>query len=266
MIPNFVEDPEARIAQHQQSHISHSQISRYLLCPEQYRRWYIDHFRPKIPPATLVFGQLIHQAIADLFLKKTDPVVSFDNAWNFLKSVPLAFNERESWERLSVAGRGLLEKFLREELPKIGAVQAVEKVFEIRITSLDLPLVGIIDLVAEVDGRETIIDWKTAGAVYGPHEVALSDQLTVYKLAEPSVESLALCVLVKTKVPKIEWHKTKRTSIELTDYLAKAAYVARDIESARFYKRPGMHCAWCDFLPLCLGNREEAARTLVRIR
>jgi PD-(D/E)XK nuclease superfamily len=96
------------------------------------------------------------------------------------------------------------------------------------------------DLIAEVDGRRTVLDFKTSGSTYAEHEVQLSDQLTAYQLAEPAAEQMALCVLVKTKEPKIEWHLGQRNTDDLFDYLNKAGYVAREIAAGRFYKRPGM--------------------------
>ena len=51
---------------------------------------------------------------------------------------------------------------------------------------------------------------------------------------------MALCILVKTKEPKIEWQVSDRNPDDLMDYLAKTGYVAREIVAGRFYKRPGM--------------------------
>jgi CRISPR/Cas system-associated exonuclease Cas4 (RecB family) len=246
-------------------YVSHSRINRYLTCPEQYRLYYKENLRPRVPPATLVFGQIVHQALAELLAKKVDPIKCFAESWGMLKDVPLDFNQRESWDKLKASGERLLAKFVAEELPKIGKVRAVERRFTLSITSLDLPFVGIIDLVAQMDGRKTVVDFKTAGSAYDDHEAAMSDQLTAYKLAEPEVERLALCVLVKTKEPQIEWHMTDRTGAQLGEYLAKAGYVAREIMAGRFYKRPGMWCAWCDFLPVCLGDKRKAEETLVTV-
>jgi hypothetical protein len=72
-------------------------------------------------------------------------------------------------------------------------------------------------------------------------------------------------VLVKTAEPKIEWHPTKRDSARLTEFLSKAGYVAREIKAGEFYKRTGIHCSWCDFLPVCLGNEKTAEETLVKV-
>ena len=182
------------------------------------------------------------------------------------KQVELTYGKKESWEKLRDSGQGLLEKFLKEEVPRIGNVRAAEKPFELNITSLDLPFIGFIDLIGDVDGKSTVADFKTSASAYEKHEAALSDQLTAYRLAEPDVEQVALWVLVKTKEPKIEWHPSNRDGAQLTEFLSKTGYVAREIAAGHFYKRPGMWCSWCDFLPVCLGDRKKVEETLVKVR
>ena len=207
----------------------------------------------------------MHLALAHLFNGKAEPVKFFLEVWNGLEKVDLTYGKKESWEKFKASGDGLLRKFIKDELPRIRAVKAVEKPFKLEISSLDLPLVGVIDLVAEVDARDRVIDFKTADKSYGPVDIVLSDQLTTYQLTEPEVPDLALCVLVKTTEPKIEWYPTKRDSTRLTEFLNKAGYVAHEIKAEVFYKRTGIHCAWCDFLQVCLGNKKMAEETLVRV-
>src|SRR5207245_9151094 len=101
--------------------------------------------------------------------------------------------------------------------------------FEPPVPALDAPSVGIIDLVGQVEDRLTVVDFKTAGSDYEDHEAALSDQLTAYALAEPEAEQVALCVLIKTKEPRIEWHFAKRSADALADYVAKVELVSDDI-------------------------------------
>jgi PD-(D/E)XK nuclease superfamily len=76
---------------------------------------------------------------------------------------------------------------------------------------------------------------------------------------------VALCVLLKTKEPKIEWHPTQRTPEQLTEYLAKTEYVAEEIHNKRFYNRSGKWCSYCDYLPVCVNDRKKADETLVQI-
>ena len=121
------------------------------------------------------------------------------------------------------------------------------------------------DLVAEVDGGIAVIDFKTAASAYDDHEVTLSDQLTAYSLAEPQATKVAYCVFVKTKEPRIEWLFAERSANDRAEYVEKVRFVSKDIAAGIFYKRPGKHCAYCDFLPLCKGDEKTAQETLVHI-
>jgi len=235
-----------------------------MLCGEQYRLYYISKLRPKVASANLVFGTTMHQVLADFLYRGADPMAAFVRTWEEVQGTPLKFSLRESWSSLNIIGQGLLEKFVKEELPKLGQVHAVEKPFTLGITGLDLPIIGVIDLIAQVGGKMTVVDFKTSSSRYEPHEAALSDQLTTYRLAEPGIEQLALCVLVKTKEPRIEWHHTARGPEQLTEYLTKAGYVAQEIAASRFYKRPGKWCSWCDYLSVCMGDSTRAAEILIR--
>ena len=266
MTENWLEEKDDRTVKREIPFISFSQINRYLTCPESFRLYYIERFRLRVPKANLVFGSLIHLTLGHLFNKKAEPVKFFTEVWDGLKQVELTYGKKDSWEKLRACGEGLLTKFVKEELPRIRSVRAVEKRFALTISNLDLPLIGVIDLVAEVDGQEKVVDFKTSDKSYGPADVLLSDQLTTYQLSEPQVDELAFCVLVKTTEPKIEWYPTKRSPERLMKFLGKAAYAAREIKAGEFYMRSGWWCSSCDFLPVCVGDKKKADETLVQIR
>jgi len=240
-------------------------VNRYLTCPEQYRLYYLEQLRPKVPSAALVFGQLVHQALAVLFQHGGDSVKCFQDAWGVLKDIPLEFSHRESWDKLRASGEALLAKFAAKELPRLSDIASVEKPFRLSITRLGLPFIGVIDLVGKLNGTRTVVDWKTAGSAPDGHEAALSDQLTAYQLAEPEAEQVALCVLVKTKEPQIEWHCVSRTGAQLGEYLAKVGYVSQELNANRFYKRFGLWCTWCDYLPVCLGDTRKVQESLLTV-
>ena len=246
-------------------YLSHSRVNRYLHCPEQYRLYYVERLRPKIPDAALIFGQLVHEAIAQFFRTGMLPADSFASAWSVLRDEPLNYNQRDSWQLLRDKGVALLTKFLDEEVPRLGNVTAIEQSFTLRITSLNLALVGVIDLVAELDDVRTVIDFKTTTSAYQDHDVQLSDQLTAYQLAEPDAQQVALCVFVRTKEPRIDWHLSARQPAHLAEYLVKADLVGRAITAGHFYKRPGKWCGYCDFLPVCLGDSQKVRETLVQV-
>jgi len=250
---------------HETPYLSHSRVNRYLHCPEQYRLYYVERLRPKVPDAALIFGQLVHEAIARFFRSAALPAESFAQAWNVLRDEPLNYNQRESWELLREKGIALLTKFLDEEVPRLGNVTAIEQSFTLRITSFNLALVGVVDLVAELDDVRTVIDFKTTSSAYQGHDVQLSDQLTAYQLAEPDADQVAFCVFVKTKEPRIDWYVSARQPAHLAEYIAKAGVVARAITASHFYKRPGKWCGYCDYLPVCLGDQQKVYETLVQL-
>jgi RecB family exonuclease len=262
---SLIRDREELLDREPTPHLSYSRINRYLTCPEQYRLYYLENLRPRIESAGLLFGALIHVSLAELFRSGTDPALTFRREWLNLKNIALHYKNRDSWGSFMGKGERLLQKFLREELPKIQKVLGIEKKFKLVITSLPLPFIGIVDLIGLVDRQTTIVDFKTATSAYEDHEVALSDQLTAYWLADPQAQRVALCVLVKTKDPRIEWHFAERDAGRLAEYLTKVRIVSEDIAAGKFYKRPGKHCGYCDFLPVCLGDKKKTQETLLKI-
>jgi CRISPR/Cas system-associated exonuclease Cas4 (RecB family) len=265
MNPTATLEREVVPAQSEQPALSHSRIQKYLTCPEQYRLHYVERLRPKTESANLVFGALLHLALAEFFRSKADPVPVFSREWGALQNVVLRYSGRDTWESLGGKGERLLQKFILEEAPKLGRILGIEQRFELRVSSLDQSFIGFIDVLAEIEEAKAIVDFKTSSASYDEYEVALSDQLTAYWMAEPDVQHVGLCVLVKTKEPKIEWHWAERNADHLADYLRKVGIVAAAIADGIFYRRPGKHCGYCDFLPVCLGDRKAVEETLIQI-
>jgi hypothetical protein len=246
-------------------HLSHSRLQKYITCPEQYRLYYLERFRVKHESAARVFGAVMHLALAEYFRTERDPLATFREEWTACEKFELRYAQRESWQKLSDIGEALLEKFLAEEAQKFEQVFAVEAKFHIGTSNLAAPLVGTLDLVALLEGKKTLVEFKTGVNDWGEHDVLLSDQLTVYRLAEPDVEQTAICVFVKKREPEIIWHFTERTPEQQVEYLRKMEMVAQQITQRVFYKRVGFWCRQCEFLPVCTGNDKKARETLVRI-
>lgn len=72
-------------------------------------------------------------------------------------------------------------------------------------------------------------------------------------------------MLVKTKEPRIDWHRGRRSGVQLTEFLAKVEHIGNEIAAGYFYKRSGKCCSWCDYLPICAGDAAAARKTLVQI-
>jgi hypothetical protein len=158
----------------------------------------------------------------------------------------------------------LLGKSRGSFLRWISRIIAVEKCFELGIAGLDMTIVGAIDLIADIDGISTVLDFKTSPCGYEKHAVALSDQLTMNRIAEPAIEQTGFCVLIKTKDSQIQWHASTRNKEKLSEILEKAEYVAQEIRADRYYRRPEKWCSWCDYLPVCIENGRKTEEALMQ--
>jgi RecB family exonuclease len=245
--------------------LSHSRLQKYITCPEQYRLYYLERLRPKREAAARVFGAVMHLALEEYFRKERDPLATFRTEWNGCREFELRYSQRESWQKLSEIGEALLGKFLAEEARKFEQIFAVEAQFHIGVSNVAAPLIGTLDLIAQLEGKKTLVEFKTGANDWGEHDVLLSDQLTIYGLAEPEVEQTAICVFVKKRVPEIVWHFTERTPGQQVEYLRKLEILSQHIADHVFYKRVGFWCRQCEFLPVCTGNEKKAKETLVRL-
>ena len=87
-------------------HLSYSRLQKYLTCPEQYRLYYIEKLRAMVENASLVFGSVMHLALAEYFRRQIDPARTFLQDWDALKDVQLRFSQKESWQKLRDIGQG----------------------------------------------------------------------------------------------------------------------------------------------------------------
>jgi putative RecB family exonuclease len=246
-------------------HLSYSRISKHSQCPFSYKCQYIDGWKPVKEPANLKYGSAIHAGIERFLTQGEMPVDAFQEEWLKSKDLDLDYGSKESWDSLNQSGIALMELFQAEHMPRFGQVYAVEHKFFIPFSE-SYDFLGFMDCVAEVDGIWTIVDFKTASRSYDESQVLLDDQLTTYAMAARTlgieVERVAFMTLIKTKVPKIEWHFATRSDEQIEEFKSKARFVADDIARGRYEKRSGMHCSWCSYLPICSGNEAAIQETL----
>ena len=119
---------------------------------------------------------------------------------------------------------------------------------------LGIPLVGIVDLILPTDDGPLIADFKTSSRSSAPLEVSHEIQLGCYayllRQVQGQVEGgLEIRSLVKTKVPKIEFHWfEQRSEVHLRRLFSVIRGYLDDLDVRRFVYRPGMGCSMCDFI------------------
>ncbi len=123
--------------------------------------------------------------------------------------------------------------------------------------NLGLPLVGVMDLVLSYEEGPLICDFKTSGRSSEPLEIIHEIQLTSYawlfrQTAPLSEGGLEIRSLIKTKVPKVEFHGyPARTEGHFRRLFTVIREYLDTLDSGRFNYRPSFGCGMCDFADQC---------------
>lgn len=247
-------------------HLSVSQISTWMQCPRKYRFQYIDKMPWPAVPSSLTFGTAVHAALAALSqarLEGDEPTVeslhaAYRVAWAS-ESKPIEMKDGETPEALDAMAKAMLAVAL--EQPQVGRVIAVEESFRIRLAPDIPPLVGVIDLIEERDGRAVIVEHKTGAQRFTDQRVADDNQPTAYALAAlemglPGVKTIddvevRFNVLLKLKKPTIDERPTRRSARQADELREVAAAVWAAREAGIFPPNRGWACATCPFREPC---------------
>lgn len=248
-------------------YVSPSRLGLWLKCPLAFRFRYVDGIRRAATPA-LFLGKAAHAALAFRY-----------EARRRSETIEPADVERElaaQWERLVTEEAMTFEGAQDEAALRAQAWQlvlayldtapkdeplplAVEAPVEAPLVDpktgedLGIPLFGILDLVLDDPDGAVIVDFKTASragaAVAILHEVQLSSYAYAYRSASGEHESgLEIRSLVKTKAPKVEFHRwPARSEAHWGRLFAVLRAYFDGLTSGRFECRPGGSCSTCDF-------------------
>jgi len=256
-------------------HLSKSQMDKYLTCPRSHHFSSIMQIKPIRTPTNLLIGSATHQGIAAHYLaRKNNEVVNMKQAVDEIWTPEISGQNPDITKELMVARNdsyNYINLFLKEVI--VDPVN-VETRFEIPIVNIDngdtLPctLVGIVDLVDVVDtpsanGMLHPIEIKTR-ASKAPHYLpTLSLELTCYAYWIWQNDQRISCKvpvgyihIVKTKTPYIQQQESTRGVLDFIDLYHTAKNIYESIEEGRIHKSEGMHCSWCDYLPIC--SRDSA--------
>jgi putative RecB family exonuclease len=259
----------------QERHLSASAINTFLRCPRQYEFRYIRKLDPAHRAGVMAFGGAVHAALARYYtsLMQQNPAplfeveAAFTDAWarEQASPIPLLLDEDESPEALEAKGLDLLRVFYDQAgLPHVTDVEAPFSA-EINdpVTGEVLParLVGVFDLVvADPDGRNRVIEHKTAARRWTEDKLNFDLQLSAYHYAAAQMGygdvRLTVQVLLKTKRAAVELYHPTRTGADHNDLLATVAGVLKAIDIGVSYPvRDNWACKkGCPYAGPCLAG------------
>ena len=260
-------------------HLSKSQLDKYLACPRSHHFNSTMKINPLRTAVNLLIGSATHHGIAAHYLARrngdvANMVEAVDEIW---KEEISKTGQEASPEMLAArsASYNYIDLFLNNV--SIDPVE-VETRFEIPIINIDngdtLPctLVGIADLVDMPGDCPRPIEIKTRASKAPDYLPNLSLELTCYAYwiwhkQNDAVIDNHNCVpvgyihIIKTKTPYIQQQEGTRDIRDFIDLYNTAKHVYEAIGEGRFHKSPGMHCTWCDYLPICTRDHDLTKAT-----
>ncbi|SLM30918.1 conserved hypothetical protein [Desulfamplus magnetovallimortis] len=209
-------------------HLSASSIQSYNGCGLQYKFSRVEKATREFTSDNLIFGSTIHQVLSDYNEEKLigNPLSAqelmdlFENYWtaNVNKTPDIRYSRGKNFDVLLKQGKEMIKTFISQVPKDEYEILAVEEPFRFNIDDIDIPIIGIMDLV-ERDESNTIIisDYKTMSSSVTINEIDQNFQLSVYYLAAKKNGYanndivLKLDCLMKTKTPQFKQIYTHRS-------------------------------------------------------
>jgi len=253
----------------QQPHLSASSINDFMECGLNYKFNRIDKIESEYAAATMLFGSAIHKVLEEFYQAKMkghrkspeEILQRFEFHWNDIisKTSNAGFKEGEDYQSLLQKGWDILKVYY-EQLPQDHyKVLATENPFSFQIDGVEIPIIGIMDLIEEDDaGNIVITDFKTSSRSYSKDEIDKNLQLTIYYMAAKRNGFcdreilLKFDCLIKTKTPKFEQYYTARSEEDEKRAIKKIQEVWHGIQKEVFIPNDNSwKCYYCQFKQHC---------------
>jgi putative RecB family exonuclease len=247
-------------------YVSPSRLSCWLACPLRFKLRYLDGIRTPTS-AALFIGKAVHHGLQGYYRHRhlgitlgTDDVAQrmFESWAQLVDQEKMEFASTDAEQAMRQQTADLVRAYLAYA-PTFEKPLAVEVAVEAPLVDpatgedLGMPLVGIIDLVLDYEEGPIIADFKTSARSSEPmeitHEIQLSSYVYLFRHVQRWQEAgLEIRSLIKTKVPKVEFHSyPARTETHFRRLFAVLREYLDTLDSGRFNYRPGLGCGMCDF-------------------
>jgi putative RecB family exonuclease len=248
------------------AYISPSRLNCWIACPLKFKFRYLDGLRTPTTPSLFV-GKVVHAALETYYrhrqlgltLDAADLTERILGSWGpAVDAEKMTFVSTAEEQALQQKSVDLVGAYLTQA-PKDEMPQAVEVTLESPLVDpvtgedLGIPLLGVVDLILDAEEGAVIADFKTSSRSSEPleivHEIQLTSYAWLFRQVSPWPEAgLQIRSLIKTKVPKVEFHAYpargeghfRRLFSVIREYLDA-------LDSGRFSFRPGFGCSMCDF-------------------
>jgi ATP-dependent DNA helicase UvrD/PcrA len=244
------------------TYISYSQLQTFRVCPLHYKLKYILKL-PSPPSAALSYGNSVHGALRDFFIKlQQKENVTPETIQELLKInwINQGFTTKAHGEQTYKQAESMLVAYAKDILQKPPNTLAVEFPFNFWLEKLKVG--GRIDRIDRIDdGRIEIIDYKTGKNVPTEKKVREDLQLSFYALAATEVKDDILGKLptdITLTLHYLEDDKklsTTRTKEDLEKAKAEILATVEDIRTSDFACSHSILCKNCEYQMLCQADK-----------
>src|SRR5438128_2059598 len=182
---------------------SYTQIREYLTCPKRYRYRYLQGWQEKEDSAASLFGRAFEKALAAHF-RGLDSDAVLHTEWSHCRGQVICQAGNKKWEEMLRQGTELLACFAQDN--RVRVPQPLRNL-DIKVRKRLSPandFVGYLDGIGYMDGRRSMLEWKTTSRRY-PDEpaglLALDPQLNCYSWMT-GIADVSLVCFVRKRVPE----------------------------------------------------------------
>jgi DNA helicase-2/ATP-dependent DNA helicase PcrA len=242
--------------------LSHRQVDDYLTCPLKYR--YVHVLRVPIRQHhAVIYGNAVHQAIrlynVNRHAGRDTPIEELQRVFR-THWLAEGFLTRQHEELRLQEGLEALRQFRAFEVNEGGVPTHVERRFS--FTEDGVRMVGIFDRVDIVEGRGTIIDYKTSSILsqeQADRRATDSLQLAIYAMAYESIfGALPVELQLRFLTPQIVVGRAEPRARSLAKAREQISATAEAIRAERFPGEPSYQaCRWCAYAAICPSRRSD---------
>lgn len=255
-------------------HLSVSQVNMHSRCARAYCFRYCDGIIGP-PKAVMAEGKAVHRALEvgqrEKQKSKTLAPLSVlmdahNDAWKIESAEVKTYDEDAPEKIILKRDRIFLSEYHKRFMPYQNPL-GIEKRFWLSVGSLNIPVLGYIDLIVENNKppnahepampQEEVVDYKVTGKTISQNETDSSLQLTTYAHAT-GLSHVGFDMFVKTKTPKVKTVRSIRSAREWAWTAKHYEDVARSIATGIFPPGDvsGWWCsrAWCYYWDRCRGK------------
>jgi hypothetical protein len=185
--------------------------------------------------ASLLFGRCFEKALAAFFAGEDSSAALFKE-WGTYQQAQVEYSKGDSWERMFRQGVQLLERLGQDNRIRISQPHRNMQVKLTQSLSEENDFVAYLDAVGTLDGKPSLLEWKTTMARY-PEEpeglLTLDPQLVCYSWIS-GISDVAVIAFVRKRFCEIQYLKTTISDQQRRDFGELVTATVSQIEAGQF--------------------------------